>query len=318
MRPFPSLAWSYGRIIKFLVNVLLLPMRPFQRYSPSKAHKGLSASSALNWPHRKNPSIESSFMTRPDQDGHLFPVIHPVYEGTLVGRVIGMLDYMMKGFLNGGVFYEKFVDEWRAHPNWDRMSALNQMVMFDEYVKNERLELGSGYQSFRLMIEDYLVKKKKKLTEENRTLTHDSEFFEDYTKFSNSFRIIAKQGSFKKGESLFMLDGDFDVFYTLQPDPEYQKRLDAFRLKHGRDPLGYVALDKCAKKMCQRIHDQMRHFPLFEEYFSMLNVINFFSSYFMTLKTHDTIPYFPRMTLLSLFLKSDQSCHLFPIIDVAA
>ena len=61
-----------------------------------------------------------------------------------------------------------------------------------------------------------------------------------------------------------------------------------------------------------------KHGGQLEEYFSMLNVINFFSSYFMTLKAHDTIPYFPRMTLLSLFLKSDQSCHLFPIIDVAA
>lgn len=44
----------------------------------------------------------------------LFPVIHPAYENTLVGRVIGMLDYFMKGYLNGGVFNEKFIAEAKA------------------------------------------------------------------------------------------------------------------------------------------------------------------------------------------------------------
>jgi hypothetical protein len=38
-----------------------------------------------------------------NQNSDQFPVIHPAYENTLVGRVIGLLDYFMKGYLNGSV-----------------------------------------------------------------------------------------------------------------------------------------------------------------------------------------------------------------------
>lgn len=250
-----------------------------------------------------------------NQDSHLFPVIHPVYEGTLVGRVIGMLDYMMKGYLNGGIFSEEFVDDWRASQHWDRTSALEDMISFEEYIRNDCPWIGKDYQPLQTMVENYLKKKKNKLSEKGEEIpSEDSAFFEDYTNFSNSFRIIAKQSSFKRGESLFLLDGDFDVFYTLQPDPEYQRRLDAFRSEFGRDPLGYAALDKCAQKMCDQIHDKMKKLPLFQEYFSMLNVINFFSSYFKTLKTHDTIPYLAPMPLEK---KEEKRCpSVFPELPI--
>ena len=39
-----------------------------------------------------------------NEDGALYPVIHPSYQNTLVGVVISYIDYYMKGFLNGGVF----------------------------------------------------------------------------------------------------------------------------------------------------------------------------------------------------------------------
>ena len=120
--------------------------------------------------------------------------------------------------------------------------------------------------------------------------SEEPELFEDHTKFTNSFRIIAKQNTFKKSENLFVLDADFDVFYDLQPDPVYQAELDKFRQAHGKDPIGYRALKKGCKKMSKEIHDHMQKFPLFKKYFSMLGTINFFSSYFLTLKSHDRVP----------------------------
>lgn len=36
--------------------------------------------------------------------GAMYPVVHPVYQNTLAGSVIGFLDYYMQGYLNGGFF----------------------------------------------------------------------------------------------------------------------------------------------------------------------------------------------------------------------
>jgi hypothetical protein len=47
-----------------------------------------------------------------NEDGALYPVIHPAYQNTLVGEVISYLDYYMKGFLNGGVFDKRFIENW--------------------------------------------------------------------------------------------------------------------------------------------------------------------------------------------------------------
>src|SRR3990167_4324220 len=76
-----------------------------------------------------------------DRGTDLFPVIHPVYAHTLVGRVISMLDYIMKGYLNGGVYQEQFVDAWHQRPDWSRQgqSALGQLIDFCTYCK-EKME----------------------------------------------------------------------------------------------------------------------------------------------------------------------------------
>src|SRR3990167_7856086 len=40
-----------------------------------------------------------------NNNSSMYPVLHPIYQNTLVGEVIGFLDYFMKGYLNGGIFY---------------------------------------------------------------------------------------------------------------------------------------------------------------------------------------------------------------------
>ena len=156
-----------------------------------------------------------------NQEGHLFPVIHPVYQNTLVGRVIGMLDYVMKGYLNGGVFNDAFVDSWSDSQKWSRSSALDQMIIFQDYVKKECPK--SYYLPLKIMIDRSLHSEKMSLEKEVRVALKGASaetreqkvkqaleeanpsFFEDHTKFSNSFRIIAKQNSFNKKENLSRL-----------------------------------------------------------------------------------------------------------------
>jgi len=245
-----------------------------------------------------------------NHEGHLFPLIPPVYEDKLVGRVISSLDYMMKGFLNGGIFDEEFVENWKGVPHWNRGGAVDQLISFDHYFRLHP-QLGAGkkkYQTLRQLFERERIKQEVKLGKS------DPEFFNDHSQFSNSFRIISKQQRVEKTDHLFILHPDFDVEYTLAPNPEYENRLERFRRTHGRDPVGYSALKRACDKMCKRIHTQMATFPMARNYFAMLGVINFLSSYFTTLKANGSVPLLEPMALSQEEMKG--SFPLFPELPV--
>lgn len=221
-----------------------------------------------------------------NQDADLFPVIHPAYSGTLVGRVIGMLDYIMKGYLNGGVFDEEFVQGWYLDSDWGKrsVSALHHLIDFEEYCKKHLKGDDAKY----LSVRDIIF-----AMQQQSTAPSDPPILDDYKEFSNSFRIIAKQKSLQKTGSLFIIDADFDVEYTIKPSPRYQDELDIYLRKHGYHPPSYTNLIAAYEIIKVRIHDHLVKFPLAKKYFAMLSVINFFSGYFSTLKKCGKVPVLP-------------------------
>lgn len=80
-----------------------------------------------------------------NEDGSLYPVVHPAYENTLVGEVISYLDYYMKGFFNGGVFPKEFIDSWHASMNTSRDYLKPKLIDLKKYAK----EKGIAYLSLR-------------------------------------------------------------------------------------------------------------------------------------------------------------------------
>ena len=216
-----------------------------------------------------------------NQDADMFPVIHPAYANTLVGRVISLLDYFMKGYLNGGTFQEEFIDNWHKNPRWEGRteSALSQMIDFEAYCKEHLQGEDRNYVSLRRLME--AVK---------GDWEGETHLLKDFTEFSNSFRIIARQRSVQKADDLFILDSDFDVEYTIKPSPRYQDALDQYFREHGVLPRSYTGMVKAFDQIKMRIHDHMVKLPLFKKYFPMLGVINFLCGYFSTLKKHRRIP----------------------------
>ena len=89
-------------------------------FSNAQLHQILRELAIGVYAHSTIPFFSLHFNDRADQ----YPVIHPVYENTLVGRVISMLDYIMKGYLNGGVFTEGFIDDWHNDPDWKKKDRL--------------------------------------------------------------------------------------------------------------------------------------------------------------------------------------------------
>lgn len=260
-----------------------------------------------------------------NQNADMYPVIHPAYENTLVGRVISMLDYIMKGYLNGGVFKENFVDEWHKDPKWNKnkeATALQQLIDFTEHCKNLPGDNGQ-YFSLRMLQSEMDVLKKspdlaekaaEKLGEMLGMIKQESDALKNFTGFSNSFRIIAKQKSIQKEGNLFLIDSDFDVKYTINPSPAYKAALDEHLRKYGSLPISYVKLEQSYKTFCKRIHDHMSKIPLCRNYFAMLSVINFFSGYFSTMKKYRKVP-----VLSAIKPKTDAGCPpLFPHLPINA
>lgn len=288
-----------------------------------------------------------------NQNAELFSVMNPAYQNTLVGRVIGMLDYFMKGYLNGGVFKEEFIDNWKAEPksvieklydwwwptvsssqpvvedqptsllgklyswwwpssNAQKSSPLDKLIDFEEYCESHLEGTDKKYISVRGMQQELKV---RGLLQKLSIALNKQEPKElsDFDGFKNSFRIIAKQNSFQKEDNLFVIDADFDVFYTIEPSPIYKEKLEEYFRKHGEMPASYLELIAVYEVMSKKIHDHMVKMPMCREYFAMLGVINFFSSYFSTLKKHHKLPE------LSAFEKIDtRGCPpLFPHLPLS-
>lgn len=210
----------------------------------------------------------------------LFPVIHPAYANTLVGRVIGMLDYIMKGYLNGGVYHDAFIDTWHKRPDWEtkNTSALEQLIEFTKYCK---IEMGE---------EDSYVPLAS-LCETLHISENLPQALHSFHGFKNAFRIIAKQ-TIEKHHNLLVIHPDFDVHYDINPTPAYSAALDEYVRKHGDFPSSYLRLRTLYQLAARNIHDHMQTMPLCKKYFAMLGVISFFSSYFCTLKAHRKEPDF--------------------------
>lgn len=222
-----------------------------------------------------------------EEGSDLFPIIHPVYEGTLIGRIIGMLDYIMKGYLNGGVYQSDFIDEWRKNPDWKTREgeALHKLIDFTKYCEEEMVGADQQYISLSAI---------KSMAEGDPTLPV---ILRSFTGFNNSFRIIAKQKSIQKEGNVFAIDADFDVFYDIVPSPEYKKAFDEYVRTHGTPPAAHIEMENLYQMMAKKIHEHMAKMPLCQEYFSMLSVISFFASYFSTLKKEGKIPSLTPMTI---------------------
>ncbi|MBF8263070.1 MAG: hypothetical protein HW387_735 [Parachlamydiales bacterium] len=213
----------------------------------------------------------------------LFPVIHPVYENTLVGRVIGMLDYIMKGYLNGGIYKDDFIENWHKNPDWESRgaSSLEQLIGFVDYCKTRMDAKDQSYCPLSFMSS---IVEKDPLA---------AEILSSFKGFRNSFRIIAKQNGIQKEGNLLLVNPDFDVFYEINPSPEYAEALEAHIRKYGKPPSSHLQMELFYQKTTMQIHDHMAKMPLCKKYFSMLGVISFFSSYFSTLKQHRKSPRLP-------------------------
>ena len=60
------------------------------------------------------------------------------YKKTLVGNILGYLDYFLKGFVNGGFFKEDFVQNWYLNKNEDNEYLNSNFINLKKYIYNNK------------------------------------------------------------------------------------------------------------------------------------------------------------------------------------
>lgn len=180
-----------------------------------------------------------------NQDGALYSIIHPIYKNSIIGDVIGYLDYYMKGYLNGGVYPKEFLEKWQDNPNMDKEYLKSFLIEIKKLSK----EIGVPYQSLRELL--YLYGLGNHQSEDNNSIGGNKQ------KYMTSFRIIAKLEKVEKDSNILLMKSGFDVEYTVELHPEYEEFLEQYYRDHGQYPQDYRLLRSVYSLVADNIKTNM-------------------------------------------------------------
>ena len=155
-------------------------------------------------------------------NGYLYPVLHPAYQNTLIGLIIGFLDYWMKCFLNGGAFDEDFLKIWHETANCDENYLRSKMIDLKKYCKEKLPTL--EYMSLRELESRYGIK----------TKSSNSAYKQP---FMTSFRIIAYQEKIERQDNVLIPHPTFRIESSVDMMPDYKQSVESYRKQHGTLPL---------------------------------------------------------------------------------
>ncbi len=212
----------------------------------------------------------------------MWPVLHPAFQNTLVGEVIGNLDFWMKGFCNGGTYSADFIRQWHKTANMDKQTLKPHLID----LKTEFARIGVKYVSLREAMAEAGL--------EGEDFSMDDDSTSPYkTKFRTSFRIISYVKSVQGKEGVFLFEPTFRVEHTIEPMPDYKAYLESYQAEHGSYPEDYLKLLAIYEKAKKDIAEQMPLLPMFRDYFEMLKIITQISYHFTTLKSMGMEPNLP-------------------------
>lgn len=153
------------------------------------------------------PSRESSSPVLPSFQQIWLPVSRhpPLSPKNARCRVLGFLDYFLKGFVNGGVFPEEFLLSWAKTRNCDPNHLRAHVVDIRKILKNSGTSV--PYSTLR-----------ERSDEEDQTQGTSLEYL-------SAFRILGVLKSVEIDSDTLLAHPDFEVEYDLYPSAEKQAAL---------------------------------------------------------------------------------------------
>ena len=76
-----------------------------------------------------------------NNNGLLYSIMPKYYKKTLIGNILGYLDYFLKGFVNGGFFKEDFVNKWYLTKNTDPNYLNSNFINLKKYIYNNKAKI---------------------------------------------------------------------------------------------------------------------------------------------------------------------------------
>jgi ankyrin repeat protein len=212
--------------------------------------------------HKTTPFFSLHF-----NEGALYPVIHPAFQGTITGKVISTLDYFLKCYLNGGTYDETFLQKWHEIANHDEEFLRKNLIDLKKYVKEHCP--GLHYFSLRELENRYDLKQK---TSQNYRQP-----------FMSSFRIIAYQEKMERYGNMIIPHPSFRVEYSIDLMPDYENYLESYYKEHGQYPEEYQQIKYAYEQMAEEIKEKLPQLPFCKELFRLLGVMNTFCYFYATL-----------------------------------
>ncbi len=223
--------------------------------------------------HKTSPFFSLHF----NNDGYMYPVIHPAYQNTLTGQIISILDYWMKGFLNGGIFDAEFIKRWHTLANCDESALRAHLIDLKKYCSEKCPDV--TYVSLREMMMRYGIDQS------------EVGVSNDYQQpFMTSFRIIAYQEKVERYGNIFIPHPTFRVEYSIDLMPDYELFLKRYVEQHGQYPDDYQKIRHCYEQAAIEIKEKFPKLPFCKDFFQLLGVINFYSYMYATLEKMGKIP----------------------------
>jgi hypothetical protein len=213
---------------------------------------------------------------------YTYPVIHPFFEKTLSGSIVSLLDYWMKGFLNGGAFDREFLEKWASQANFDEQYLRDNIRDLKKYAKEKAP--GLDYICLR-EVESRMGSKAHKVS--------TSKYSQP---FMTSFRIIAYLKEVRRFGNILLPLYDFKVEYDIDLRPDYKEYLEQYHKEHGDYPEDYELIRQSYVFFAEEIKNKMPKMPLFKDYFELLGIMNSFCYALTTWEQMGKMPVFAQDT----------------------
>ncbi len=260
-----GVAGAYGKILNFDESVD--PSRSHTFYTPTSELTEVEAEQILRDVARGIYIYEALpfFSLHFNRSLISYPVIPPIFRNTLIGEALGMLDYYMKGFVNGYYFEKAFIENWSESKSMSETYLAEHAKDFHEYCES----LGFRYQTFNEILEDLMGD------------IPSSKTYKDC--FNISYEMMIKQMKIYKNDTSFSYDGGFHVTGQIEGTPSSEE-----------EATHYDLLTKACSLMCDQIEEILPKLPICKKYFEVLYLANFFSYYCHSLKERSLIPLLDR------------------------
>ena len=227
----------------------------------------------------------------------LYSIMPNYYKKTLVGNILGYLDYFLKGFVNGGFFKEEFASKWYINQNENSDYLNTNFINLKKYI--------------------YINKNNIKNHELYLTVYDLGENISEINQFHknslSAFRIIGTieddilvNNNIIIPSCSFRTESDFNLF------PGY------FSNGNNNDSKELAKTQEAIKCMKGIINIIMPQIPHFRGYFNLLDMITFSIHYISTLDSNAKYPDFSESLLFKANNKSYVSIlpPIFPPLPI--